>query len=459
MTGTIVRFLGGAGSVTGSKFLIGAGDDRVLVDCGLFQGGKELRLRNWARFPVSPASIDAVVLTHAHLDHVGHLPMLVREGFRGVVTSTVGTRALAGIVLPDAGRLQEREADQANRLGYSRHHPAQPLYTERDAERAIERVRTARFDERIEVAGDISVRFRPAGHILGSASIEVVTPDATVLFTGDLGRPEHPVLRAPAPPVAADAIVLESTYGDRGHQNDDVVARFGAAIARTASRGGIVVIPAFAVDRTEVVLYHLRRLMQHGIVPRLPVYADSPMALTALDVYRRALVAGDPQFRADLGPDPFDIGNLIQARSVEESEALNDIRDPAIIVSASGMATGGRVLYHLARLLPDARNTVILPGFQVDGTRGRALAAGAQALKIHGRYVRLRAEVVYLPGLSAHADADDMLSWLGQTPSEPAMAFVVHGEPAASEALRARIASELGWTAIAPAHRERIRIS
>lgn len=457
-TDAVIRFLGGAGSVTGSKFLIEVGGARILIDCGLYQGGKELRLRNWAPFPVPPPSLDAIVLTHAHLDHVGYLPLLVREGFRGEVVCTAATRALSRIVLPDSARLQEREADLANARGYSRHHPALPLYTERDAHRAIERLRPVPYDEVREVASGITATMRRAGHILGSATVEVGLPSSTLLFTGDLGRSSHPLLRPPDPPPAADAVIVESTYGDRAHMEGDVLDRLADTIGRTAQRGGTVVIPAFAVDRTEMVLYHLRGLMDAGRIPRLTVFADSPMALAALDVYREALARGDPEIRADLGPDPFSTGDLIEARSVEESKAINDHRGPSIIVSASGMATGGRVLHHLARLLPGGQNTVILPGFQVEGTRGRSLADGAQAVKIHGEYIPVHAEIVYLPGLSAHADGDDMVAWLAQMPAEPATAFVVHGEPSASAAMRDRIATKLGWTAVVPAYREHVRI-
>lgn len=455
---TVVRFLGGAGTVTGSRFLVECAGERVLVDCGLYQGSAELRERNWDRFPVPPSSIDAVVLTHAHVDHIGYLPLLMRDGFGGRAVCTAGTRSLARIILPDSARLQEREAEYANALGYSKHRPAQPLTTQRDAIRAIERLRPVPFAERTAVTPGCTVTFRRAGHILGSATVELLTPSASLLFSGDLGRPNHPLLRPPDPPVRTDAVIVESTYGDRPHDDGDVLERLAAAIDRTAERGGTVVIPAFAVDRTEVVLYHLRALMDAGRVPRLPVYVDSPMALAALGVYRDAIEDGEAEVRTGLDPGTFDPGTLIEARTVEESKAINDVREPVIIVSASGMATGGRVLHHLARLLPDPRATVILPGFMVAGTRGRALAAGAAALKIHGEYVPVRAEVVHLPGLSVHADGEAMLEWLTQMPGAPSVALIVHGEPSASSAMRDLLTAKLGWNAVVPAYREHVRI-
>lgn len=459
----MLSFLGAAGTVTGSRFLIDTPDARVLVDCGLFQGLKELRLRNWAPFPLDPASIDAVVVTHAHIDHIGYLPRLCREGFRGRVVCTDGTARLAAIVLPDSGHLQEEEAEHANRMGFSKHHPALPLYTEADAITALDQIDAKPFNKWVELASGIEVQLRPSGHILGSATatVRLTASGRTVLFSGDLGRMNHPLLVPPAPPDGADVVVMESTYGGRLHDDAGALDRFRDAITRTAARGGSVLIPAFAVDRTEVVLFHLRELMQAGEIPRLAVYVDSPMALRALAVYRDAVRKG----AADVLPqwhdhdDPFDTGQLIEVRDVEDSKAIANVRFPVIIVSASGMATGGRVLHHLARLLPDRRNTVILVGFQAAGTRGRALADGQSEIKMFGSYVRVRAEVVDIASFSVHADHDELVSWLGSATRPPDTAYLVHGEPGSSSALHDAIEDRLDWEAVVPRHLERVRLA
>lgn len=454
-----LTFLGATGTVTGSRFLLQHAGRQVLVDCGLFQGLRELRRRNWRPFAPDPAAIDAVVLTHAHLDHCGYLPALVRDGFRGRVVCTPGTARLAAIVLRDSAHLQEEDAADARRGGYSRHAEPQPLYTSGDAEKAIALLDPVPFDSWGEVVPRFGLQLRRAGHILGAASALVQAGPSTVLVSGDLGRPQHPLLLPPEPPPAADVVVVESTYGDRGHApgGSDELAD---AVVRTVHRGGTVLIPAFAVDRTEVVLVELRRLMRAGRVPTVPVYVDSPMALDTLEVYRRAGAAASPELVPGLmaGGDPFDTGDLHEARSVEESKRLNSPRFPCIVISASGMASGGRVLHHLASLLPDPRNTVVLVGFQAAGTRGRDLAQGARAIKIHGRYVPVRAEVVDLLDHSAHADADEVLGWLSQSPATPRTCFVVHGEPEASAVLAARISEELGWCAVVPRDGEKVRV-
>ncbi len=459
----MLRFLGATRTVTGSRFLLDTPRARVLIDCGLFQGLKELRLRNWQAFPVEPASIDAVLLTHAHLDHSGYIPALVRNGFRGDVYATAGTVTLCRILLPDSGHVQEEDAAYANRRGFSKHAPALPLYTEDDARRALGSLRPVPFDAPIEVAAGVRATWRPNGHILGSAAITIELSDApkrTIAFSGDLGRPLHPVLRAPAPLPAADLVVVESTYGDRQHEDVESLQRFEEAITRTAERGGLVVIPSFAVDRTEVILFHLRRLMRDGRVPKLPVYVDSPMAIETLGVYREALqehaVGLNPEVQD--GGDPFDPGHLIETRTVEASMAINDDPGPAIIISASGMATGGRVLHHLTRRLPDPKNTVILVGFQAEGTRGRLLLEGSRSLKMLGRYVAVRAEVVNVPAFSVHADQREIIGWLRTAPHAPDTAFVVHGELAASTALHDAIEKQLGWTAVVPQYLEQVRL-
>ena len=459
----LLRFLGATGTVTGSRFLMDTPRARVLLDCGLFQGLKALRERNWATFPVDPASLDAIVLSHAHLDHTGYVPALARNGFAGQIFATEATTALSHIVLPDSGHLQEEDAAYANRKGFSKHAPALPLYTEDDAVRAVQRFTSVPFGAAREVAAGVRVTFRSSGHILGAATVTIELDGAsarTLVFSGDLGRPSHPILQPPAPLPAADIVLVESTYGNRQHEDVDSLRRFEEALVRTAERGGMVVIPSFAVDRTEVILFHLRRLTRAGRIPNLPVYVDSPMALATLQVYRRALADGSPEVNAELrGPDdPFDPGRLIEARRVEESMAINEQRGPGIIISASGMATGGRVLHHLAQRLPEPRNTVVLVGFQAEGTRGRALADGAKAVKMLGRYVAVRAEVVDVPAFSVHADQREILSWLKTTPRAPETTFIVHGEPPAAEALHSAIERDLGWAAAVPRYLEQVRL-
>jgi metallo-beta-lactamase family protein len=458
----VLRFLGATGTVTGSRFLVDTPSARVLVDCGLFQGLKDLRLRNWHGWSVDPGSIDAVVLTHAHLDHSGYLPALARAGFRGPVYATPGTASLCRIVLPDSGHVQEEDAAAANRGGYSKHSPALPLYTQADGERVLEQIVAVPFGTVRDVADGIRATFRPAGHILGAASVALelrAHGSRAIAFSGDLGRPSHPVLSAPAPPPPADVILVESTYGDRRH--DDVISmqRFEDALRRTTERGGATVIPSFAVDRTEVILFHLRRLMRSGRIPALPVYVDSPMALATLGVYRDAIAAGAPDVQSGLrDADPFDCGTLHEAHTVEDSKAINEQRGPVVIISASGMATGGRVLHHLSHRLPDPRNTVILPGFQAEGTRGRALLDGAATLKMLGRHVPVRAEVVSVPAFSVHADQHELLAWLRAAPRPPAIVYVVHGEAAASTALLRVITDQLAWPAVIPRYQEVVRL-
>jgi metallo-beta-lactamase family protein len=461
-TAPVLSFLGAAGTVTGSRFLVDTGSSRVLVDAGLFQGLKRLRLQNWDPFPIDPASLDAVVLTHAHLDHTGFLPALVRAGYGGPVYASPYTAALARIVLEDSARLQEEEADYANRKGFSKHRPALPLYTSDDARQAIGQFEAVAFGEQIEVARGVHAVLRPVGHILGSASVVLTLPDPpgrTVFVSGDVGRPCHPILRPPAAFPGADVVLVESTYGDRRHDPEaHALEALAGVIRRTAQRGGVVVIPAFAVDRTEVVLHALGLLRRDGRIPELPVYVDSPMALEVLHVYRDAIRAGDPEVRATSdGHDPFDPGDLHEARTTAESKALNRIRFPSIIVSSSGLASGGRVLHHLAQRLADPRNAVVLVGFQAEGTRGRLLADGARAVKLLGHNVPVRAEVVVADAFSVHADADELVGWLRAGPA-PETGYVVHGEASASAALRDRLDEELDWSAVVPVHGERVRL-
>lgn len=456
---TSLRFLGGTGTVTGSKFLVAAPDGKILVDCGLYQGERELRRRNWA--PLVPAfELDAVVLSHAHLDHCGLLPRLVRHGYAGPVYCSPWTAQVAPIVLRDAAHLQEEDARHAGRHGYSRHDPPLPLFDTRDAERAIALLRPLPYNQLRSLAAGLEVRLHRAGHILGSAIVEVRAGGRSIGFSGDLGRPAHPLLSPPAAAPPVDALVVESTYGDRRHPPPRL-DRLADPIRRALARGGVVLIPAFAVDRTPVLLMALRELMRSGALPTVPVYVDSPMALAALDVYREAVREDSPEIRPEVRQcvtDPFDPGALHLVHSPEESRRLNQPDHPCVVISASGMATGGRVVHHLARLAPQERNLILLPGFQVAGTRGRALRDGVKALKMFGRYVPVRAEVVAVDEFSAHADADDVLDWLRTAPTPPDVCYVVHGEAGPSAALASRIRQDLGWCAAVPRHTERVLV-
>lgn len=451
-----LEFLGASGTVTGSRFLVTYGSDRLLVDAGLYQGLRELRRLNWAPFPVPPADLDAVVLTHAHLDHTGYLPRLVSEGFAGETVCTPGTAALAAIVLRDSAHLQEEDARVANEGGWSKHHPALPLYTAADVERTLERLHPVAFGEPWPLGG-IVVTLQRAGHILGSAVAVVDVGGERVVFSGDLGRPGHPILRPPVPPPAASAMVLESTYGDRRHPPADPEA-LADTVRRTVARGGVVLIPAFAVDRTELVLLELLRLRRAGQIPEVPIFVDSPMALAALDVYRAALGARSDELDRERAAPLRDLDGLDvhRVRDAAGSERLNRPKEPCIIISASGMATGGRVVHHLIRQLPDPRNSVVLTGYQAPGTRGRQLVEGARAVKMHGRYVPVRAEVVAISDFSVHADSDELVAWVASAPELPKTVYIVHGEPTSSRALADRIQDELGVVAVVPRLGERV---
>jgi metallo-beta-lactamase family protein len=450
-----LSFLGGTGTVTGSKYLIELGERRILVDCGLFQGFKQLRLRNWKPFPVDPASIDAVLLTHAHIDHSGYLPLLIRNGFSGPVICTHATRDLCDILLSDSGFLQEREAELANRTGFSRHKPALPLYTQEDAERAMRQFRPAAFDRKHDVMPEISARFLRAGHILGAAIVELRVGERTIVFSGDLGRPDSPTMVDPAPVSHADYLLVESTYGDRVHDGEDPEEALAEVIARTTARGGTVIIPAFAVGRTQILLYHLQRLKAARRIPDVPIHLDSPMAQDATDIYRSH--PDDHRLGAEQLRTAFKVARYV--RSVEDSKALDHDPYPKVIVSASGMATGGRVLHHLKHYASDRRNTVLFAGFQAGGTRGAAMLAGAATIKIHGGYIPVHAEVANLPMLSAHADSNEVMAWLGNFKAPPKMTFVVHGEAAAADALRHRIKEELDWPCAVPEHQEQVELT
>ncbi|MCX4966102.1 MBL fold metallo-hydrolase [Streptomyces sp. NBC_00654] len=458
----LLSFLGGVGTVTGSKFLVESDHARILVDCGLFQGFADLRRRNWERFARNASDIHAVVVTHAHLDHCGYLPRLVRQGFRGPILTSARTARLAGIVLRDSARLQMEAARHANEHGWSKHRPAEPLYDDSDAEKAISFFDPVPIGDTVEVVAGTRLLLHHGGHILGSAWAHLTLEDGhTLAVSGDLGRPGHPLLLPPEPFSGADVLLMESTYGDRRHDQENARSEFASVIARTLARGGTMVIPAFAIDRTEVVLHELVRLRQQGALPNsVPVYVDSPMALAALDVYRDAVREQAAELRPDilaqgegaLSPEPF-----LAARTVQESIDINSVHGPAVIVSSSGMATGGRVLHHLHRLLPDPRNAVVVVGFAAAGTRARDLVEGARSLKMFGEYVPVRAEVADVPHFSAHADAAQILDWLRGAPP-PHTTYLVHGEPTASAALRERIDRELGWTAVVPRSGEAVLV-
>ncbi|HET8614556.1 MAG TPA: MBL fold metallo-hydrolase [Actinomycetales bacterium] len=458
MSSSTVTFLGAAGTVTGSRFLVRSSGRRLLVDCGLYQGERDLRRRNWQPFPVDPASLDAVVLSHAHLDHCGYLPALVKEGFAGPVWATPGTAALAAIVLRDSAHLQEEDAAVARAGGYSKHDPPMPLYDAADAENALRLFQPVGFGQPVAVGGDVAFSLSRAGHILGSSSVRVTTSGGTALFSGDLGRAAHPLLRAREDPPAADTVVVESTYGDRRHPSPEVGHEaFADAVRRTISRGGSVLVPAFAVDRTQIVLHELGVMQRAGRIPQVPIYVDSPMGLAAIDVYRR------PDLAAELRPDARDWFDAVpavhEARTPEESMRLNQPGTSCIIVSASGMASGGRVVHHLAHMLGERRHCVVLTGYQAIGTRGRALVDGARQIKVHGRYVPVRAEVVMDDEFSVHADADDVVAWLRRLPEPPSTVYVVHGEREASRALAERVRDELDWCAVVPELGEVVRLA
>ena len=449
-----IAFLGATETVTGSRFLVSSEKSKILVDAGMFQGLREDRRKNWDPFPVEPSSISAIVLTHAHLDHSGYLPLLVRNGFNKKVVTTNYSAKLAAVVLRDSARLQVEDARFAAEKGFSKHETPLPLYNSEDAEKALLLFDSVSFREKVQLTEDSFVTFFPSGHILGSAFIVLEVDGKVFLFTSDMGRGNHPLLSAPDKPPASgvDVVVTESTYGDRIHETP--IHSFAEIINAAIKRGGSILIPAFAVDRTEVILMALHDLIETNAIPNIPIYVDSPMALTALDYYRDAIRTNAPELKPGIAKlweasDPFDPGNLSEMRTVDESKKLNDLTTSSIIISASGMATGGRVVHHLANMLPDLKNTVILVGFQAAGSRGRSLEEGKKEVKIHGKWVSVKATIVKVENFSVHADGDEMVAWLKQI-DHPQQVFVVHGEPDAQAALAGRLRGELGWSAVAP---------
>ena len=445
-----ITFLGAAGTVTGSKYLLDTGKHKILVDCGLFQGFKQLRLRNWAKLPIDIGDLDAVVLTHAHLDHSGYLPLLVKSGFRGKVYCTAATRDLCGILLPDAGHLEEQAAESANRHDYSKHHPALPLFTEADARKALTRLRTLDFNAAHDFGGGLSLVYRYAGHILGAAMAQFTFDGKTVLFSGDLGRPNDPIMREPEAIAEADYLVVESTYGNRKHPATNPQDVLAEVITSTAAKGGSIVVPAFTVGRAQLLLYHLYHLKAAKRIPELPIFLDSPMAIDAGDIFR----AHPKDHRLSATEAKAVCAVARQTQTSDESKTIDRNRVPAVIISAAGMATGGRVLHHLQAFAPDPRSTILFTGFQAGGTRGAAMVAGAQSIKIFGDYIAVRARVQNMDMLSAHADADEILSWLGHFQRPPKTTFITHGEPEAADALRKRIDETLKWNCVVPDYRD-----
>lgn len=443
-----LRFLGAAGTVTGSKYLVEAAGKQILVDCGLFQGLKALRLRNWERLPLDPKSLDAVVLTHAHIDHTGFLPVLTKAGYRGPVYCTPATLDLCKILLPDSGKLQEEEAEYANKKGFSKHHPALPLYTQEDAERSLRQFSTVGWNSDFTLAPDLKFRFTRAGHILGAAVVTLEHKGTRVVFSGDLGRIHDPVLSPPDTIEKADYLILESTYGGRSHSRVDLFADLANWINRAIARNGVVVIPAFSVGRTQTLLHFLNVLKTEGRIADVPVYLNSPMSINAT----RILCEYPGEHRLSKKECHGACGVARYVHTQAESRALNEKSGPMIILSASGMATGGRVLHHLKAFGPDARNLILLTGFQTAGTRGARLLEGEKELKIHGQMIPIRAEVASLDAFSAHADEPEILEWLTKFKRPPTVTFLTHGEPQASTALKSAIEKRFSWTCRIPAH-------
>lgn len=454
-----LTFLGAAGTVTGSKYLLELGSQRVLVDCGLFQGLKELRLRNWQPLPIEAARIDAVILTHAHLDHSGFLPRLVAQGFSGRIFCTPGTQDLCSLVLPDSARIQEEDARDANRHRYTKHHPALPLYTSEDAARALSLLQPVGYQRPVPVGPGIEVEFLNAGHLLGSAYARVRLPDEVILFGGDLGRYDRPILPDPTPVDGADILLVESTYGDREHEPDDGGEKIARVVSETAARGGKLIIPSFAIGRVGEVIYWLKKLEEEQRTPVLPVYVDSPMAAKSLQFYANRIDELDP----DLQPAPravcaFCTERMTTVASPQQSKEVVASKTPAIVIAGSGMATGGRVLHHLEATLPDSKNTVLFVGYQAAGTRGRSLVDGASTVRLKGQDIPVRAHIERIDSMSAHADAGEIMRWLSSYSQSPATTYIVHGEPRAAAALGTRIKESLGWRVHVPRHEERVQV-
>ena len=455
MSAHTITFLGGVESVTGSRFLLESEGYKLLVEAGMFQGLKELRLKNWESFPVNPAEINDIIITHAHLDHSGFLPKLVRDGFNGKIYLTEDTGKLVEIVLRDSARIQMEDAKYAEKKGYSKHEKPEALYNLDDANKTITKFAAVEFHKPTSINSKVTATFHRSGHILGSSVVEINFFGKRIVFSGDLGRNNHPLLNPPDPFMSGviDAIVMESTYGDRVHE--DTTHLLQEVINRCVQRNGSVLIPAFAVDRTEVILMMLKSLIEEKKIPNLPIFVDSPMALASLNIYKSAMLTGSKDIKAELltsvsNSDPFNPGNLQGAETVEQSKALNDPTQSCIIISASGMGSGGRVVHHLENMLPHSEHAIVFIGYQAEGTRGRLLTEGAKSVKMHGKQISALAEIVQIQGLSVHADADEVLNWLATSKAMPTHTFIVHGEPASSAAMAEKINSRLGWNTVVP---------
>lgn len=450
-----LSFLGGAGTVTGSKYLVSFDDKKILVDCGLFQGYKDLRLRNWAPIPLNPRALNAVFLTHAHIDHSGYIPLLVKQGYKGPIYCSSGTADLCSILLPDSGHLQEEEAFLANQYGYSKHHPALPLYTVHDAEIALKQFVPQPYHTPLSLFDEVSIELIPAGHIIGSAYVRIQCHAMSLLFTGDIGRPHDPIMQAPSLVDEVDYLVMESTYGNRLHESSNPEAFLKTIIDDTVKRGGSVIIPSFAVARAQTLLHYIARLKQKNAIPNIPVYLDSPMAINATEILCK--------HHADHHLSSRECMELCQAatytQTPEESKALDGDSSPKIIISASGMATGGRVLFHIKTYAPDPKNTILFAGFQAGGTRGARLTHGEKEIKIHGEIIPVRAQIKTLDNLSAHADYHELLAWLSHFKRPPKKTFITHGEPEASLSLKAKIEEQMGWTCVIPEYQQTVTLS
>jgi metallo-beta-lactamase family protein len=460
-----ITFLGAAGTVTGSKYLVEAEGKKLLVDCGLFEGSRSLRQRNWDALPVNPATIDWVVLTHAHIDHTGYLPRLVSAGYQGPIYANAATRELCGLLLPDSAHLQEEDAQYASKKGYSRHKPPLPLYTVPESHDALAQFRDIPRADTFRISPQFSVRPHDAGHILGSSWLELTITEngkqTRVVFSGDVGRYDQPILKDPESPAGADYLLCESTYGNREHPAGSVADELAEVINATAKLGGAVVIPAFAVGRTQTLLYYVHELEQQKRIPQLPVFLDSPMAINVTGLYESHHEDHDLEFTTEEqggSGDPLNVHETHMTRTVEASKKINEVVTPCIIISASGMATGGRILHHFARRLPDSRSTVLVVGYQAEGTRGRALLDGAKYLRIHGEEVPVRAKVVEITQLSAHAGRSELLRWLSGLQAAPRQTFLVHGEPAGLEGLRDAIAKKFGWPVTIPEYKQTVEL-
>lgn len=441
-----ITFLGATQTVTGSKFLLEIENKKLLIDCGLFQGYKQLRLKNWAPLPINPHSIDAVILTHAHIDHSGYLPLLVKNGFSGPVYATGGTEDLCAILLPDSGHLQEEDARFANKFGFSKHHPALPLYTEADGRRAIKHFNRMVFNKTYRLFNSCDVQFHRAGHILGSSLVKITHEDTSIVFTGDIGRLNDTVMKPPQIIQSTDYLVIESTYGNRAHSDVSPQEQLAKVINQTAKRGGTILIPAFAVGRAQSLLYYIAQLKKENKIPNLPVFLDSPMAQDATDLLKHHL--DELKISADQCKQLRQSATYINTR--EESKRIDNYRMPIIIISASGMATGGRVLHHLKAFAPEERNTILFTGFQAAGTRGARMVNGEKEIKIHGQMIPVRAQIELMSNTSAHADYNDILSWLENFNKPTRKVFIVHGEPEAAEALKEKIIEKFGWKCEVP---------